>query len=468
MRPGERIGEPPGERIVRLFNLAVMATATACAPSRSTLFDPVASAVHDRTGITPQWRSGWQRSTAVDKRVRELLAQPLTAENAALVAVLSSSEIQAVYAQLGIAGASVTASRTVPNPQFAAELRFPLDGDADPQIELSAVQSVTGLLAICSKSSVADAQLRATRRQAVALTVDLAARARAAFFEAAAAEQRLSLRRTIAQQAAASAQLARDLRAAGNITELDLTRETVFEEEAGLEVRTAEAQSATAREHVNAVLGLQGNETAWRITHKIPDPPDRLPNVGDFERVAIGASLDLEAPRWRIEAAGQQIGVARMQSFLPDIGIGVSAKREDGWGVGPMVTLSVPIFDWGQGSRASAWAELRRLQHTYTATAVTVRTAARSALARLVAAHHNAVRLKNSVLPLRERLVEEALRQYNAMNLDAFELLIIRREHIQAEERYIDALRDYWIAQTEVDQLRAGSLPRDDSESISE
>jgi hypothetical protein len=35
----------------------------------------------------------------------------------------------------------------------------------------------------------------------------------------------------------------------------------------------------------------------------------------------------------------------------------------------------------------------------------------------------------------------------------------VRREQFEAEERYVIALRDYWVAQTEVDQLRAGSLP---------
>jgi hypothetical protein len=45
------------------------------------------------------------------------------------------------------------------------------------------------------------------------------------------------------------------------------------------------------------------------------------------------------------------------------------------------------------------------------------------------------------------------------MNLDAFELLATRREQIEAEERYIAAVRDYWIARSRVDQLRAGSLP---------
>jgi hypothetical protein len=37
---------------------------------------------------------------------------------------------------------------------------------------------------------------------------------------------------------------------------------------------------------------------------------------------------------------------------------------------------------------------------------------------------------------------------------------VLRREQASSEERHIDALRDYFIAQSDIDQLRAGALPR--------
>ncbi len=292
------------------------------------------------------------------------------------------------------------------------------------------------------------------------MTIDVAARARAAVHEAIAATQRLAMRRLIAETAAASAELARALHEAGNITDLDFTREAVFAEEAQLQVRSAEAEVVTARERANAILGLSGSETAWTASATLPDAPEQLAAQGDLEREAVASSLDLDALRWSLEAAGQEVGLARMKSFLPDLGLGVGAEREGAFlGVGPIATLSIPLFDWGSGERAAAWARVRRLQHRYTGVALDMRAATRAARARLVATHQRAVRMRTTVLPLRERLVDESFRQFNAMNVSTFELITSRREHIEAEERYIDALRDYWVAQTEVDQLRAGSLP---------
>src|SRR5687767_6404787 len=100
--------------------------AAGCVPSRAALFDPVRQATRERIGIEPEWRSDWRRPPDLDKRIRELLAQPLTADNAALIAVLASPELQARYAELEAAGAGLATARALPNPEVEAQLRFPL------------------------------------------------------------------------------------------------------------------------------------------------------------------------------------------------------------------------------------------------------------------------------------------------------------------------------------------------------
>jgi cobalt-zinc-cadmium efflux system outer membrane protein len=433
---------------------------TACVPSRSALFDPVRQSVHDRIGIRPDWRTGWERTPDVDRRVKKTLARPLTADDAAMLAVLNSPALQAAYAELSIMGGAFGSARTPRNPEVHAEIVFPLDG-GDSHIELAAVQDVSQLLSLLPRTSGADAELRASRRESVAMTISLAARARTAFYEAAAAEQVLALHRSIFEAATASADFARQLHEAGNITDLDLSREELFAEEARLDVSDDEANMMAARERLNAVIGLSGAEATWTIARgALADPPTPLGDLSQLEREAISASLELEALRWRIEAAGQAIGVARMESFVPDLGVGVSAKREgEGWAVGPMVMFSIPLWDWGSGRRTAAWGKLRRWQHRYAAIGGEVRAAARAIHARLKAAHARAVRMRERILPLREHMAEQGVLEYNAMNLDAFELLVMRREHIATEVRYIDALRDFWLAKVELDQLRAGSLP---------
>jgi cobalt-zinc-cadmium efflux system outer membrane protein len=442
----------------RLLSAASLAALLAsCVPSQRTLFGPVDDAVYQRTGIRAEWRSGWKRSPAVEKRVKELLGKPLDAEDAALLAVLNSPALQADYAALSVAGGAVAGARSLENPELEAEILF---ADGDRHVELAAVQDISQLLTMIPRSREAEHELRASRRRAVARTVELAGEARMAFYGVAAAERVLTLRRSIAEGGAAALELAQRIHEAGNLTNLDLARQEVFHEQAQLDLNDGEAAAQAARERLNALIGLTGEETAWTVDAGALGEVLPLGDLTQLERDAVAANLELDALRWEIQAAGQGIGAARMKSFIPHLGVGVAAQQEEGdWHYGPIVSLSVPLWNWGQGDRAAAWAKLRQVQHRYSALGSEVRAAARASRAQLSAAYARVVRLRERVLPLRERMMAESVLQYNAMNVSVFQLLVERREAIAAEVMYIDALRDYWVAATRVEQLLDGALP---------
>ena len=64
--------------------------------------------------------------------------------------------------------------------------------------------------------------------------------------------------------------------------------------------------------------------------------------------------------------------------------------------------------------------------------------------------------LHDVVLPLRQQIVDETLAHYNAMDADPFQLIVARRELVDAGHQYLDALRRYCDAMTEVTALRRG------------
>ena len=67
------------------------------------------------------------------------------------------------------------------------------------------------------------------------------------------------------------------------------------------------------------------------------------------------------------------------------------------------------------------------------------------------------------MLPLRERIVRETQLHYNAMQVGVFELLRAREQQIQAAIAYVDALLDYWLARTDLEQLMSGRVPSGES-----
>lgn len=64
--------------------------------------------------------------------------------------------------------------------------------------------------------------------------------------------------------------------------------------------------------------------------------------------------------------------------------------------------------------------------------------------------------LVDVVMPLRKRVLEQTVLQYNAMNASTFELLVARRDMVDVGRQYIEALRSYWSAKAEAKALRRG------------
>ena len=144
--------------------------------------------------------------------------------------------------------------------------------------------------------------------------------------------------------------------------------------------------------------------------------------------------------------------------------MGGSAEKESDevWGVGPSVSVPIPIFDQGQARVARATAELRRAQHEYHALAVRIRATARALVERVRGAGERAAYVRDIVLPLHERIVSEAQLQYNAMQIGVFQLLRDRQEQIDAGVEYVELLREYWSARADLLHLLSGRLPATD------
>ena len=62
---------------------------------------------------------------------------------------------------------------------------------------------------------------------------------------------------------------------------------------------------------------------------------------------------------------------------------------------------------------------------------------------------------------MRQSIVEQTLRQYNAMQTGVRELLFARTQELDANRAYVAALRTYWLLRADLDQLLAGRLMDD-------
>ncbi len=425
--------------MTRLLLLA--AVLAGCTPSLSEVRRPVDADLARRLGPQPK------------ADLTALLAAPLDQAAAIKIALANSARLAAAFDELGIAGGGLGAALGLGALEVDGVARF---GD-HTQLEVDLVQNVLGLITGGKRRAAARADLVAAQAIASAHAVRLVAHVEIAFGDLLAAQQSLALRRAAFDAADAAATVRERMYAAGAASDLAQARDRDAREQARISVGRAEVELELRRERLNALLGLTGAQTAWTATGALPELPATPPALDALETTAVTANLDLAAGRAKVGGATNRAGEERMRTVLPELGVGVSVHDDaDGTSIGPMIRIGIPLLDWRGGERMRANAEVRRAEHELTATAIELRAAARAARVTALAAYQEARHVKTIVLPLRQQILDETLKHYNAMDASPFELVMARRELVDVGDQQLEALRRYWGAMAEVTALERG------------
>lgn len=417
--------------------------AASCVPSQSELRSPVDADIERRLGEDVE--------ILKPSAVAALLAKPLDRPTAVRIALANSPRLRAALAQLGIAGGELATAVGLGPLEISGTVHFLGEN------EIEILQGVEGLILAPRRRAAARAGLVAARAEATATALRLVARVEIAFNDLIASQQELDLRRTAFDAADAAAVVRERMHAAGNTPELALARDRDAREQARVDLGRAEANVEILRERLNALLALTGTQTKWTATGMLAELPAAAPALDDLETAAVSANLDLAAGRATVDSAANTVAAERLRAWLPHLGVGWGIQEHDGaWRSGPAVSVGIPLFDYRAGQRARARAELARADANLTANAIELRAGARAARISALAAYQQARHIRTVVLPLRQQIVDQLLLHYNAMDADPFELIFARRQLAEAGQQYLDALRRYWNATTEVTALRRG------------
>jgi len=421
-------------------------------------FDSVQSDVLQRTGVHVQWNRDSDADRAAEAAVAKLLAADLTAQSAVQIALLDNRDLQATYEDLGVAQADLVQAGLLRNPIFSADLEW-ADAGGGIKLQLSVMEDFLELVQIPMRRRITKANLAAATVAVEQAVIDLTGRVQEAVYRQQAAQAVVDLRASDKQAAEAALDLAERMHTAGNISDVELYERQARREEAELDLLAAQSAVADGREDLNILLGLDGEQTHWTISDKLPALPDTERDTTAIEKLATDASLELSAARSHIEQAAAQAGVAKTAAMIPDAEIGPSVEKESEhgpWETGAAVSFPIPLFDFGQAQRAKALAELRRQRQRYIAVAVRVRSEARRAAGELTTDRLRAASLGQVIAPLRRKISEELQLQYNGMLAGPFDLLQAKENQNEADARATEALRDYWLARLRVEQLFVG------------
>jgi outer membrane protein TolC len=115
------------------------------------------------------------------------------------------------------------------------------------------------------------------------------------------------------------------------------------------------------------------------------------------------------------------------------------------------------LFDFGTARVARAEALYLQAVSRVAQAAVDAESELREAYAAYRTAFDTARHYRDEVVPLRKKISEETLLRYNGMLVSVFELLADAREQVAAVNAAMDATRDYWLAETDLQSALAGA-----------
>ena len=419
-------------------------------------FDAVEAAARERLGKDVRWIKSEDQSAAVASEVQRLLAKPLSVDDAVQLALANNRGLQSTFAELGIAEADLVQAGRMTNPHFAY-LRAS-DGH-ERKLEWALTFPIVELLTMPLRTRIETRRFEEVKLGVARATVGLALETRRAWYDAVAAEETVRYLEQVKEAAEAAADLAHRMARAGNFAKLTQMREQVFYAEAVAQLARAKQAAVTNRERLARMLGLAGGQSGFRLPGRLPDLPPSAADAGEFASVAMERRYDVQSARRATETLAESLDLNRATRFVSALEFGPARTREDPepWKRGYELSLQVPLFDWGDARVAKGEAIYMQSVHRLAEVAVIAESEMRDAYFAYRTAYDTARHYRDEIVPLRMKISEENVLRYNGMLISVFELLADARGQIASVNAAIEALRDFWVAETDLQAALNGT-----------
>lgn len=191
----------------------------------------------------------------------------------------------------------------------------------------------------------------------------------------------------------------------------------------------------------------------------LPRLPSRDPSLESLKEWANEHRPNLASQKRKIESKQRSVTLAK-KSLLPrlNIGVGVDWDPEGSRGLGPVIELGLPFLGHRKAAIQKAKAELNVSQQVLSAMEEGFLYDLEHLYQQLTLARETVRFYQDEILPVQERILNESLKHYNYMLRGNYELLQSKQNQINAKRDSIQALRDYWIAHAELENMVGASF----------
>jgi outer membrane protein TolC len=247
----------------------------------------------------------------------------------------------------------------------------------------------------------------------------------------------------------ASAELARRMQAVGNFSKLQRAREQAFSADAVAQLARAQQAANATREALVRALGLDASQAAQlKLPDRLPDLPAAPRDEQAVAQAALEERLDVTLAKANLDYEARRNGLTRVTRLVDGLQLGIERNSQTALPSqrGFQLEMPLPLFDFGDASRANAEATYMAALQRTAAVGVRASSQLRESYASYRTAYDLARHYRDEIVPLRKSISDENVLRYNGMLIGVFDLLADAREQIGSVIASIDAQRDFWLA----------------------
>ena len=338
-----------------VFFLPVLCLAPGCTSTARYDGAAVSSLVEERLSKKVYWQDSVVDVSAQEALVNELLKTELNADTALQVALFNNPRLQATFEDIGVAHADLIETGLLQNPAVGLSFRY-AEHSASTGSAFSLTQNFIDLFLISAKKKLSAQKLEQAHLQVSKAVLDLALEVRSGFYELQAELLKREALESVSELTEIVSLLAERQHEQGNVDKLEAQAsvEAYFADK--LEYAKSQITATTLIEKMNRLLGLSTSRATWKASQAIPDPlplpsADDL-SADDLEKIAMSNRLDLQLARLEVEQIKKSATLNEWWKFTEGAA-GIDMEREVGGqkSMGPAISGSIPIFNFGQADR---------------------------------------------------------------------------------------------------------------------
>lgn len=402
------------------------------------------------------WPKTESEKDNVAERVNELLSKRLDADQAVQVALLNNKGLQADFYNLGISESDLVQAGRLPNPRFGM---LYVRENGNYKIEQMLTFNIFSLITMPKMQAIERQRFAQTQKRTAFEVIKIANHTRTAYFNAVAATEQVRYIEQVKVSAEASAELARRMFKAGNFNKLQQIREQSFYADAALDYASASNKQVSAYEVLSRLLGVSVDQL--NLEERLPDLPKSIIELQPFEKAAFEQRLDLQAMRLETDALAKQLGLTKTTRFINVLEIGparvLEGRRGEPYKKGVELSFEIPIFDWGTARVKRAESIYMQSVNRAAQVAINAQSEIREAYNAYRTNYDMTKHIRDEIVPLRKKILQENQLRYNGMLTGPFELFGDARAQVTSVKSYIESLREFWVADSTLQMTLIGN-----------